>query len=109
MASIDSLGAARYKQSGPPMRIRSLAGHLVLLLMVTAMVDVAVDQPPSLSRHLRVRAPHQSMLRAPRSAVPVAADAPAPPVPGARGHIAPAESRALPSPAPAAVFVPPRV
>ena len=86
-----------------------IASYLFLLLVTAAVVETALDPGPSLSRHLRVRAPHQSLLRAaPRSVPAVPADAPALPAPGARNRVISAEPPALPSPVSASVFVPPR-
>jgi len=85
------------------------ASYLFLVLMAGALVETALDPGPSLARHLRVRAPHQSLLRAaPRSVPAVPADAPAQPALGARERVIAAEPLALPSPGPASVFVPPR-
>jgi len=86
-----------------------IAGYLFLLLMAAAVVEAALDPVPSLARHLRVRAPHQSLLRAaPRSTPAAPTDAPALPVLGGRDRVIAAEPLALPAPAPATVFVPPR-
>ena len=60
-----------------------IAGFLFLLLMVAAVAETALDPAPSLSQHLRVRAPHQSLLRAaPRSIPAILAGAPAVPASG---------------------------
>ena len=89
------------------MRMRSLAGYVLLMLMSAVVVEAALDQAPSLHRHLRVRVQHQSPVRAQRAAVGVAADTP-PPARIARVAVDPGESAAAPSPALPSVFVPPR-